>query len=745
VVSGLGGGTISKRMILAMIIVINVSLLSLGDISATTNYLNGTETNLTDDFNSTINDTNSTNNNTSNDTESTNSSTNSSTVNIQSTDEAAGEDAYSNIHGIWLTASGASTVDIDALLKANITDIFVKTNRISDPTYQSVLSAILAKVNGTSLKVHAWITCFKDASGNWIDPQGKYTYQVKVAYKAAVKVAYKKYWYKTWVKKAYKKRYKYRGKWRYKYVYKWRKVWTYKWLYKTSYVTKYRYDTKTGYSSAYKDTLISFISDITNNYNIDGIHLDYVRYTGSGSNAAYLNPGGTEAITSFVANVASTVKAIKPKVAVSAAVMPEGSVNAKYYGQDYTQLSQYLDFIVPMIYKGNYNQDTDWIGKTVKYIVDNSNGTPVVAGLQTYESDANTTPIPATELQNDIDTAIANGSSGYALFRYGLINSTYMPVKSSLIESNDGSNSEFTLPQIETAAATVKSYIETNHKLPSYVTVGTAQITVPQFLQLLVKSLLQTQSGITTPVTIDDVNAPANPSGSYLYGNINLSEFLSMAQKIKSFIDTNEIAPNYSSSSLGNVQYSDLVYMYSKILNYYKTNDNTLPNYVTVDTSVTNPSSIPSSLLQYLQSTANCQVTNSAIKSLAASITSGKTSTYDKAVAIFNYVRDKIGYSFYYNTKYGAVGTLNAKTGNCVDTAHLLIALERAAGIPARYEHVYAQFSSGSWYGHVVAQVWVNGKWYYADGTSTRNTFGAINNWNTATATIKGYYASLPF
>ena len=138
-------------------------------------------------------------------------------------------------------------------------------------------------------------------------------------------------------------------------------------------------------------------------------------------------------------------------------------------------------------------------------------------------------------------------------------------------------------------------------------------------------------------------------------------------------------------------------------------------------------------------------MTNSQIQALAKSITSSKTSTYDKAVAIFNWVRDNIGYSFYYNTKYGAVGTLNAKTGNCVDTAHLLIALERAAGIPARYEHVKAQFTSGTWYGHVIAQVWVNGKWYNADGTSSSNTFGVINNWNTATATYYGTYAELPF
>ena len=118
----------------------------------------------------------------------------------------------------------------------------------------------------------------------------------------------------------------------------------------------------------------------------------------------------------------------------------------------------------------------------------------------------------------------------------------------------------------------------------------------------------------------------------------------------------------------------------------------------------------------YLIATANCQSTSTTIKALATSITKGSTTDYGKAVRIFNWVRDHISYSFYYNTKYGALGTLNKRSANCVDTAHLLIALERAAGIPARYNHGTCRFTSGTWYGHVWAQVYVNGKWYNADG-----------------------------
>jgi Transglutaminase-like enzymes, putative cysteine proteases len=317
------------------------------------------------------------------------------------------------------------------------------------------------------------------------------------------------------------------------------------------------------------------------------------------------------------------------------------------------------------------------------------------------------------------------------------------PLKSYSSKFTTGGSSSFTITQIKNAAASVKSYIETNNRLPNYVTIGTSQVTMPRFLQLLVTSLLQLNNGTSTSISVGNISSPTNSTGSYIYGNLYKSEYISIAKTIKSFINSNNKAPNYVSSSLGNIQYESLIYIYSKILNYYKTNSN-LPAYVLVDSSVTN-TTVPSSLQQYLQVTANCQVNDSSIKSLAASLTKGKSSAYDKAVAIFNWVRDNTDYVFYSNSHQGAVTTLSKKSGNCCDLTHLLIALERAAGIPARYEHVYAKFSSGTWYGHVIAQVYVNGKWYYADASNNINTFGVIKNWDTTTATIYGTYATLLF
>jgi hypothetical protein len=152
-----------------------------------------------------------------------------------------------------------------------------------------------------------------------------------------------------------------------------------------------------------------------------------------------------------------------------------------------------------------------------------------------------------------------------------------------------------------------------------------------------------------------------------------------------------------------------------------------------------------SDLSPYLKASKNCQVDDSKIKSLVNSLTKGLTSDLDKATAIFNYVRDTLSYSFYYNTKYGATGALSAKRGNCVDHTHLLVAMFRTADLPARYVHGQCTFTSGSTYGHVWAQVLIGDTWVCADATSSRNSLGKIANWNTKSFTLNGRYASLSF
>lgn len=676
---------------------------------------------------------------------------------------AAASDGYQNVHALWISADEALSVNLSELLKAGITDVFVKTNRFSSPNYKTVLTAILSKLNGTGIRVHAWVSCFIDEDGDWVNPLGEtITTTVKVPYTKTVKVATKK-WYKSWYKVWYKSWYKSSGIWKSYWNYYWNYKWNYYWSY--SYKTSTYYKTKTikSTNTSFNDALVKYIAQLAKNYDIDGIHLDYVRYPGT----AYKHSGGTNAITNFVKKVDETLYSISPKISLSAALMPECSVNGYYYGQDYAVLSNYLDFLVPMIYKGNYNKNTSWIGTTTKWIASHSTK-PVVAGLQVYESDSNLEKLPASEINQDIQSAISNGASGYALFRYGWLDKAFFnqtintnSSTTTTTTNNTTSQTKYTLAVINDAAGRVKSYIETNHALPNYVLMGSVKVTMPQFLRLLTTSVLQLKNGITTSVVLKNATVATNPYEKMTSGNLNKSGYIDLASRIKSFMDSNGVAPNYGSITLGKIRYESLIYLFSRVMVFYG-NNTYLPNYVVMkpwssitgssstSTNTTNSSNssttIPSSLQIYLQTTDNCQVNNAAIIAMAKSITSGSTSSYDKALRIFKWVRDNLEYSYYYNTQKGAVKTLSSKSGNCCDHSHLIVALSRAAGLPARYVHGYCYFTtSKTWYGHVWAEIYVNGKWYTADGTSYRNSLGTVKNWDTSSWTLKGRYAELPF
>ena len=135
-----------------------------------------------------------------------------------------------------------------------------------------------------------------------------------------------------------------------------------------------------------------------------------------------------------------------------------------------------------------------------------------------------------------------------------------------------------------------------------------------------------------------------------------------------------------------------------------------------------------------------------AIRKLSKKLTSKYSTKLEKATAIFNYVRDNLGYSYYANSKKGAAKTLKVKRGNCCDHSNLIVALCRASKIPARYAHAKGcRFGSGLVTGHVWAQIYVNGRWYSADGTSYRNSLGHIKNWNTKSYKRLHIYRNIPF
>lgn len=305
-----------------------------------------------------------------------------------------------------------------------------------------------------------------------------------------------------------------------------------------------------------------------------------------------------------------------------------------------------------------------------------------------------------------------------------------------------------TLSQIIAASKNVKSYIEKNEKLPSTVKIGILNFTTAEYLYLASKAIVNLNSSNKADISIKDVKNPSNPGSASNQGN--LYSYVSVAKNLIKTTDSKGQAPDSVNSTVGTIGYKGLVYAFARVVAFYG-DKNAMPAYVVIrtlssssSTSSLNTKNTITNLTAYLAASTNCQVNNTKIKQLVDKLTEGLTSDKAKATAIFNYVRDTISYSFYYDTKYGAVGTLNAKKGNCVDHSHLLVAMYRTAGIPARYVHGVCSFSSGT-YGHVWTQVLIGDTWIVTDATSARNSFGNVANWNANSYTLKGYFPSISF
>ncbi len=136
------------------------------------------------------------------------------------------------------------------------------------------------------------------------------------------------------------------------------------------------------------------------------------------------------------------------------------------------------------------------------------------------------------------------------------------------------------LTDAELAASGVKNYTANNGHVPSYVDVSNKNVTTPSFLNTLTTYTVELNKNVKTSVTLTSVAKPKSASGS-AKGTLKKSEYLKIANNIKSYITKNKVAPNYASSSLGKVRYESLVYIYSKIIDYYHTH-NVLPNTVLV-------------------------------------------------------------------------------------------------------------------------------------------------------------------
>lgn len=330
------------------------------------------------------------------------------------------------------------------------------------------------------------------------------------------------------------------------------------------------------------------------------------------------------------------------------------------------------------------------------------------------------------------------------------------------------SDKVFTFNQIAQSASNLREFVELKGYVPSTISVNGIKINMTTFAYLMAKSVENINNGKKLDVEVINISSNyTNEGSSSINAALNKSDYLVLVNKLINHSIDQDRLPNYIETSIGKISPNLYIFGLSKALDFYRLN-NRLPNYVTLNakevdgtpgSDVTKrgntsqykaglneiQSLTSAQLAQYLKASGNDAI-NSQIQTLANQLTSGKSTVWAKAEAIFNWVRDNVDYEYYANTKYKATGTLSNKRGNCCDHANLIVALCRAADIPARFSQgKNCKFSSGLNTGHVWAQIYVDGVWYSADATSSRNKLGNIQNWNTNSFTLHGQYVHLSF
>ncbi|HUP19718.1 MAG TPA: family 10 glycosylhydrolase [Gemmatimonadota bacterium] len=91
-----------------------------------------------------------------------------------------------------------------------------------------------------------------------------------------------------------------------------------------------------------------FVLEVATRYPVDGIHLDYIRYP-----TGWRPAGGDAALTYLVGLLRQDLSAVRPGLALSAAVLPRPETSLDSFGQDWAVWLErgLVDEAVPMVYR----------------------------------------------------------------------------------------------------------------------------------------------------------------------------------------------------------------------------------------------------------------------------------------------------------------------------------------------------------------------------------------------------------
>ncbi len=192
----------------------------------------------------------------------------------------------------------------------------------------------------------------------------------------------------------------------------------------------------------YKLELDSML-EVVRNYDVDGIHFDYIRYPNrnscycsdcktrfeksakvkvknwpvdvvSGEYSDEFDQWRCDQITPLVKSVSEQARKINPKIKISAAVFKDYPGSRKSVGQDWKAWVEagYLDFVCPMDYTASNDQFRNVVAKQLDIV---TNDTPVYPGIG-----ASAPGLPPEQVARQIYIARNLGVTGFTIFNYDL-------------------------------------------------------------------------------------------------------------------------------------------------------------------------------------------------------------------------------------------------------------------------------------------------------------------------------------
>lgn len=187
--------------------------------------------------------------------------------------------------------------------------------------------------------------------------------------------------------------------------------------------------------------LKAVVREIMDNYDVAGIHLDYVRYpnehydfsplaqaayweaVGQDPPPAEVNPADrkvwnrwrSDRVTAFVRELRRLIDAARPGIQLSAAVKPDLTRAYVRYGQDWVHWinRRYLDFAVPMFYTGSTDEIETQMRTVRKYVQKGR----VCAGLGAWNQAAQAT-------FDQIDAGRRSRLDGFSIFSFATLASS---------------------------------------------------------------------------------------------------------------------------------------------------------------------------------------------------------------------------------------------------------------------------------------------------------------------------------